>query len=290
MRDSTIDSLNAQQLVLAKQASQGVQAFFQHYEKMLVYLAQQENVIHLNAEGKDLLENLVRINKDELSAVTRVSAEGRIIHTVPYNFGVIGKDISRQDHNRFIMDSHQPVVSEVFTAVQGYRTVAYAIPVFDGEFYAGCLTILIPFEVISKKYIAGIVLGENGYAWMLSKKGVELYCPAPGHIGKTVHETSSRFPTVIEMAKKMLLGEQGVTTYTYNRMKDERKQTILKHAVYFPVELPNNIWSIVIATPEQQALSAVSGFGRWWLFLFAILIICIVSYISYYVRSQIVTE
>ncbi len=290
VRDSTIDSLNAQQLVLAKQASQGVKAFFQHYEKMLVYLAQQGNIIHLNDEGKNLLENLYRINKDELSAVTRVSAVGRITHTVPYNPSVIGKDISEQDHNRFIINRHEPIVSDVFTAVQGYRTVAYAIPVFDGESYAGCLSILIPFEVISKKYIAGIVLGDNGYAWMLSKQGVELYCPVPGHTGKTVYETSSRFPTVIKMSKKMLLGEQGVTTYSYDRIKNEQTETILKHAVYFPVDLPNNIWSIVVATPENQAISAIGGFGKWWLSIFAVLIICIVTYISFYVRSKLVTE
>ncbi len=290
VRDSTIESLNTQQLVLARQAAQGVKTFFHHYEKMLVYLAQHKNIVHLNEDGKALLEELYRINKDEVSAVTRVDARGIIVHTTPFNQDAIGKDISGQSHNSFIISRHEQIVSDVFIAVQGYRTVAYAIPVFDRGQYAGSLTVLIPFEVISKKYVADIVLGEGGYAWMISKKGVELYCPVPGHTGQTIFETSSQFPTVIEMSDEMMKGKQGVTYYIYDRIKNKRTETILKHAVYYPVELPNNLWSIVVATPERQALSAVSAFGKWWLTIFSVLLAGIVAYISFFVRSKLITE
>lgn len=290
VRDSTIESLNNQQLVLAKQAAQGIRAFFNHYEKMLNYLAHHENIIHLNSEGKKLLEDIYRINKDQISAVTRVDAEGIIVHTVPNNSSAIGKDISGQEHNRFIMTEHKPIVSDVFVAVQGYRTVAYAIPVFDGDLYAGCLTILIPFEVISKKYVANILFGKGGYAWMISKSGIELYCPVPGHIGQNVYETSVTFPTVIAMAKEMMAGKQGVTSYSYDLIKDEQTETITKHAVYHPVILPQNVWSIVIATPEKQALSAVSEFGRWWLMLFGVLITCMLLYVTFFIRARLITH
>ncbi len=109
---------------------------------MLFHLAQYDNIINLDDKGKALLEELYETNKDELSAVTRVDSQGIIVHTIPYNKNVIGKDISGQDHNKFIISKHEQVMSDVFTAVQGYRTVAYAVPVFEGEKYAGSLTIV----------------------------------------------------------------------------------------------------------------------------------------------------
>lgn len=290
VRNSTIKSLNNQQLILAKQAAQGIQAFFRHYDKMLDYLARHQHIITLNEEGKKLLEDLYRINKDEIDAVTRVNSQGIIIHTIPFNPDAIGKDISGQEHNRFIMTEHEPIVSDVFMAVQGYRTVAYAIPIFEDETYAGSLTILIPFDVISKKYVENILIGEDGYAWMINKNGVELYCPIPGHIGETVYHTSGEFPTVIKMAEEMMAGKQGITSYSYNQIKQKQTETIIKHAAYYPVTIPQNIWSIVIATPERHALAAISEFGKWWLALFAILITCVLIYVTFFVRSRLITE
>ena len=289
LKRNTVDSLNQQQLVLAHQASQGIREFFFHYENLLTYYAEHPDIIELNESGKKMLAELYSINKKQIRAVTRISAEGQIIYTVPYRQGVIGMDVSSQAHNAAIMQHHKPVVSDVFLAVQGYRTVAFAIPVFTSGRYAGSLTILIPFDVISKKYLQGIQLGDDGYAWMLNKKGTELYCPVPGHIGKSVRETSSEFPDVLRMASEMMGGKEGVTIYRYDRIRDQKVQTIVKHAAYVPVELPNTTWSIVVASPDRYVFSAISGFVKWWLVLFLLVMVGLVAYVFFYVRAQLVT-
>ncbi|MFH2123734.1 MAG: cache domain-containing protein [Pseudomonadota bacterium] len=268
VRDNTIQALNAQQLILARQAAKGIEEHFDHYQSILAYLAKQDAIIRINGEGKQLMEDMYGFNQGAVSAVTRIDASGHILATAPGNPKVLGMDVSNQEHNRRIIQTHQAQISEVFTAAQGYRTVAFAYPVFDGGVYAGCISILIPFETITKRYLADIVIGENGYAWLISEAGTELYCPVPGHIGKTVSETSSEFPSVLIMAGKMMAGEEGATTYDYNRIKDNQVQNIRKQAVYSPIQLPGTRWSVVVATPEQQALQAVNAFGRWWFTLF----------------------
>ncbi len=290
VRNSTINSLNSQQRVLAKQAASGIQDFFFQYQKILTHLASQQSIIDLDVHGKTHIDELFRFNTDAISAVTRVDATGHIVYTAPYNEKAIGKDISTQEHNRLIIENNQAIVSDVFTAVQGYRTVAYAIPVFDGENYAGCLTILIPFEIISQKYLSGIILGDDGYAWMINKNGVELYCPVPGHTGRTIFETSPQFPSVIAMGREMMQGKEGSTLYTYDRIKDEHTETISKHAVYHPVRLPGNIWSIVVATPEKQALAAVRDFGKWWLAIFLVLVTGLLAFVTVFVRSRLIAK
>ena len=90
---------------------------------------------------------------------------------------------------------------------------------------------------------------------MLSEKGVELYCPVPGHTGKTVFETSNKFPSVISMAKEALKGQRGTTSYTYGNIRGEKTENIKKLAVFLPINLGNTFWSIVVATPESEVLA-----------------------------------
>lgn len=286
VRDNTISSLNAQQSLLAKQAADGIEKFFKSYEKLLRHLARNESIIQLDDSGKELLERFLHDNKDNVDAISRVDSSGRILHTLPFCETAIGLDVSGQDHNRLIIDSHEPVVSSVFKAVQGYDTVAFAVPVFAQGEYAGSLSILIPFTVVAEEYLATIIVGENGYPWLLSREGVELYCPMPGHVGRTVFETSSAFPSVIDMAKKMMTGQAGQAIYSYDRLMGETKEKNLKHAAYHPVNLPQNLWSIVVATPEKQALAAIQGFGRWWMTIFGSLVVGALGYSFYLFRSS----
>ena len=117
-----------------------------------------------------------------------MDASGKIMYTTPLDMAVIGRDISSQKHVQTILTTHMPVASDVFTAVQGYRAIALHVPVFSGNEFRGTLAVLIDFLSISKRFIQEIRLGKTGYAWMTSREGIELYCPVPGHTGKSVFE------------------------------------------------------------------------------------------------------
>jgi PAS domain S-box-containing protein len=286
VRQNTIDALNAQQHLLARQASLGIEEFFRSYGRLLDYLAVHQDIICFKDKGKVVLDKFQNANQATVSAVTRVDSTGHILYTVPFQAGAIGLDISSQEHNRLIAETHEPVVSSVFKAVQGYDTVAYAIPVFDRGEYAGSLSILIPFAVVAEKYLANIILGENGYAWMISKEGVELYCPVPGHVGRCVFEMSSTLPAVIKMAEKMMAGEEGQTAYRYDWTKEGRREEVLKHAVYHPVHLPHNLWSVVVETPEKQALATLHDFGKWWMLIFVAFVAVLLVYSCFVFRSR----
>jgi len=167
-------------------------------------------------------------------------------------------------------------------AVQGYPTIAYHVPVFENGKFNGSLCVLIPFKNLAEEFLKNIKIGEKGYAWVISQKGVELYCPVPGHIGKTVFETSGRFPSVISMAKEMIKGNQGITTYTYDQLRAEPIEKITKHAVYCPIQLGNTFWSIVVATPENEVLATMTGFRNRLIFIVALLM-AVAAISSYYI-------
>ncbi|MBC2717361.1 MAG: hypothetical protein HF978_18810 [Desulfobacteraceae bacterium] len=260
VKDKTITEFNTQQMLLAKQAAKSIEKYFHYYFLDLSYLSEISYISSLNKQGEELLDAYYEKHSNEIRALTRVSENGQILYTVPFNKKAIGADISYQEHIRTIIDTKKPVISEVFQAAQGYQAIAYHVPVFNNGKFNGSLCVLIPFNNLAKEFLKNIKIGEEGYAWVISRKGVELYCPVPGHVGKTVFETSDRFPSVISMAKEMIKGEKGITTYTYDKIRAKNIEKITKHAVYCPIQLGNTFWSIVVATPEKEVLSTMTGF------------------------------
>jgi len=178
--------------------------------------------------------------------------DGRILYTLPFDSELIGSDLSGQEHIRELTRTRKPVLSSVFAAVQGFRAIALYVPVIkEGEFLGG-LGFLLDFERISRRYLQDITIGNTGYAWMIDKSGIELYCPVPGHTGNLVFDNCRDFPAILSMAKEMLKGKRGVTTYLFDRIRGEESSSVRKHAVYLPVKIANTFWSIVVANRRMR--------------------------------------
>ncbi len=149
-------------------------------------------------------------------------------------------------------------------SVQGYESVALHVPVFDGERFAGSLAALIPFRAISKQHVAGIRIGASGYAMLLSGEGIELYCPVPGHTGRSIRDTMSGFPAALVMAERMMQGESGTAVYDFNHIGDVQADMVQKHAYFRQIPIENTFWSIVVTAPEAEALVFIQGFRDRW--------------------------
>jgi PAS domain S-box-containing protein len=183
------------------------------------------------------------------------------------------------------MQTHETVVSDVFESVQGSSSIAFHVPVFrDGEF-AGSVAILIPFDQLARKYLEPIKIGKDGYAWMVSRKGIELFCPVPGHMGNSVFQNCKDFPTILSMAQEMVMGNRGTTTYVFDRVRGETVESLKKQAVYLPVRLYNTFWSIVVATPETEVLADIEGFRDRWLLIAGMLILVFIVWTYYFLQA-----
>ena len=91
------------------------------------------------------METFYETHKGMIETCIRVGPTGRIIYSIPHR-EVIGSDISGQKHIQEIMNSHKPVVSDVFKAVQGLDVVALHVPVFNKGKYDGTIGIGINFQ------------------------------------------------------------------------------------------------------------------------------------------------
>ena len=272
IKKKAVVNLNNRQMVYAQLAATGIEEDFRDHLKMLQYLAENEDVVRLTAQGKDLLQTFQMTSSDEIQGITRVDARGKIVYSVPYIAKVIGADISGQNHVRTILQTKKPVLSDVFIAEQGFKAVALHVPVFRGRTFDGSLGILISFDAIARKYLHDIKIENSGYAWMISEKGIEIYCPIPGHVGNSVLDNCRDFPDILDMARRMMKSEKGITTYTFEQKTPAGEMgTLKKHAVFMPVKIVNTFWSIVVATPEDAVLSAMAGLRNQFIAVMLIL-------------------
>jgi|GEM_PF-574206 len=276
--DRTLNEFNSQQFTLAKQATRGIESFFIYYQRELSFLSKLKYVSELNDQGRELLADFYKSNSDQIEAITVVDLKGILKYTFPANNAVIGQDISNQQHIQTVIKTHKPTVSDVFMSVQGFRSIAYHVPIIKYGEYKGSIAILIPVDKLGKRFIENIRTGETGYGWMISEAGIEIYNPSYNQIGKSAKEVYSDFPSVIDLINKTTTRGAGTsvcyTTPTLNITKDLTKTLV----AFYRVTLDNTFWTIIIFTPETEVFAKLTSFRNRLYILFSLIIVVMITY------------
>ncbi len=281
VRNKTIDAFNNEEMIVARQAIKGIQTFFATYRKALQYFSEQTSIQHLDASGRALMDDFLTIHANEIAAVTRIDAQGQVLYSTPLGSGWGVRDITRQPYNLRSLKTHNPFISDVFSTLPGVRSIVFAYPVFDGKTYVGCLGFLIPFDSIIKKYLSRIKIIGHGLVMMISDQGEGLFCLAnktksTGKSGCFADEQALRL-----IKTQMMMGREGSGSFTANLSIDKDGTPITRYAVYAPVKLPGGgFWSIMVASPENAVLAAMSGFRNQWLMVTAVAV-CAVLLLSW---------
>jgi len=286
VRNDAIEELNKQQTAHARQAKAAIEGFFQQYFRILKHLARHEEIIAFGRAGRHTIQEFYETSREDIRSITRVDVAGRLIYTLPDNEKYQGTDISHRDFFQAMKHSHKPVISDVLTTIKGdERSMALHYPVIRNGRFDGSVAVIFSIDDLAEKYLKPIRIGQSGYAWVLNKSGQELYCPVPGHIGVSIYETSGRFPSVIAMAEEMMKGKTGITTYDYDYIAEKETRKILKHAVYMPINIGDTYWSIVVATPEDEALAAMKGFRDRWFAIIGLFVTGFLVFVFYTVKN-----
>jgi len=178
------------------------------------------------------------------------------------------------------------VISDVFTSVQGFRTVAFHMPVFKDGTFKGSIAILIPFDTLAKENLGNIRILDSGYAWTISREGIVLYSPYPGLIGKSVFEIFNNSPSVTAMAREAMNGSRGVTAITVNGDPAYNISGQKFQAIYLPVKIGSTSWSLIVSTPENEILGTIQGFRNNLIIISAILIFSLLFFTYYLARAR----
>ncbi len=253
-KEDSIDRLYFQEKILCMQAANGLEEYFKYYKQLLVFLGQNEAIAKNTPDGRQLLKNLYKAQSETILSITRVDSNMRIVYTYPEE-NSIGKDVSLQPHIKLAFRTHEPVLSNIFMSVQGFKTVALHVPVFDNGKFCGTLAVLFSFSEVSKRYIEKIAIGKSGYAVLINQDGLQLYSPISENIGKSVYEMMLKNKPIAQMTDKMRAGEEGKYSYFLgpDGVNGEKK-----YAYFAPIRIENVVWSICVTAPEEEALKHIA--------------------------------
>ena len=272
-RNTAIQKLYEEQMLHARQAARGIEDFFTTWTRNLNSLSKMDEIIDNDAVGQRYLKLFYEANQKQIMSITRLDERDVILYNFPVS-SLVGTDISDQKHVREMLRDHQPVISDVFKAIEGSDAVALHVPVFRGSEFKGSIGILINFQSLAHRHLDVIKIGETGYAWVVSRDGTILYTPIPGFTGKSVFETSKGFLSMLALENEMLKGHEGTAIYTFDKIGDRNVGQTRKYAVYLPVQIGNTFWSIAVASAEQDVLSGLISFRNRLALVIGVLFIC----------------
>jgi PAS domain S-box-containing protein len=276
VKDRTLNEFNSQQFALAKQASRGIESFFIYYKRELLFLSKIKYVYELNEQGKNLLSDFYNNHSDQIEAISVVDENGMLVFTFPYNKTAIGRDISNQKHVSTVIKTHEPTVSDVFTSVQGYRAIAFHIPIIIGNKYKGSLAILIPLDKLGIRFIENIRTGRTGYGLMISEDGIELFNPISGGTGKSIKELYMNSPSILKLIEETLKKTEGTLICNIPAGSEENKKISKIFTGFYRVPLGNTFWTILILTPENEVFATLTSFRNRLFILIVFIIIAMV--------------
>ncbi len=265
-------------------SAETLESFIHEYKSDLEFCASLQDVIYLNNSGKLILDKFYISRKEFISGITRIDKNGIIQYTSPFNSEVIGVDVSFQEHNLKIMETHKPVISDIFRAVQGYNTIALAYPIFDNKSqYFGTLSSLIPFRHISEKFISNLNLDKIATVNMISNSGSVIYNDDIKEIGTTIEENQ-----LSDLLKEIIAQQK------HNSNGNGVFQTKLGDFVYAysTIQFIDTYWLVTLSAPTELALESMKNFQTNFIFIVLSfgLVIFLSTVIFFRIRKKIELE
>lgn len=254
---------------------------FIHYD--LQDLSQRDAIIDLSEVGKKEIDLYYKTHDSIFVSLTRIDKDGFIAYSAP-NKTVAGMYVGDQIHNRRVLDEHIPIVSDVFTAVQGFKTLVFAYPVFNNGVFDGTISILLPISRLGDLILRTTNLPEYGHSFILTERGVEIYCTFnEKHIGKDVYTNSERSDLFLESVGKMLKGETGMGYYWGVESGPDSIPT-KKWIVYKAIPIQNTFWSLGLVTTEGEILGKMRDIRTNLIIIITVSIFAFVGLIILYFR------
>jgi hypothetical protein len=194
-----------------------------------------------------VLGEAVASNPAVLTAIT-IDTDGTVLSAEPADAKVLlGQDIGDQAVVRQVLETRQPLMSELFPLVQGGTAVVIEYPVFgsDGRFTGVVSTAFSPYDLVAP--IADNATAGTPYSFMVAQPdGRVLYDPDPQEVGKeTFNETLyAEFPGVLEFTRQYVINSSGYATYSFYDTGFGKE--VNKEAFWTTLGLHGTEWRIIV--------------------------------------------
>jgi len=284
VQKKTIEQFNSEKLILAKAASQGIINHIDHLQEDITFFSKFPNIVEFNDQGMELMVNYFNRNSKNIEAITRVDSKGIILNTYPVNKVAIRQNISYQKHVQQIIESHKPVISDVFFAVQGYPAIAIHVPIFKGNDFKGSLAILLAIDKIGKQYFEQINKEGSSNTYLLSENNTILFSPLEEHIGELIFDSSQNESSILQLIEKIKNADNGSINCIIDKL--EKSDSGEKHIVFSRIKIGNTHWTILISTSPKEIYKTIVAFRNKLIIIFLIVFGVILLYFYFFTQVR----
>jgi hypothetical protein len=203
----------------------------------------------LTGEEANVSLGLLATTSPQVADAVAVDTRGRIVAAMPAEYaGVIGTDISNQSHIQQALRERRPMMSGVFTTVEGFDAVVLVRPVtsLDGTFTGLVVVVFDPSMMMADRADRAIA-GTTLSAWGMEPGGRILYDNTDfDEIGKNIltDPAYGAYPELVALAKRMAVEPSGNGTYTYPRSGGG--PVVKKDAVWSTAGIHGGAWRLVV--------------------------------------------
>lgn len=161
-----------------------------------------------------------------------------------------GADISDQEHVMKLHSTLQPVMSDLFMAVEGFRSLDFAYPIMKDDELAGSLSLLIkPYDFLGN-IAEPLISGTDSEIFIAQSDGIVIYDQDEEEIGKNLATDPSyqQYPGLVEVGEKIIQNNEGTAEYSYKKAGSDTD--IKKIAYWKTLEFFGAKWRVVVAVPR----------------------------------------
>jgi hypothetical protein len=200
-------------------------------------------------DARHILDDLY-LKNDFIVDCSATDTSGKMITIMPEMYSKYeGTDISQQDVTLEFNKTRQPMLSTVFTSIEGFDAVVIIRPIVSGEdANIGSLSVLFRPEALFDEAVAEVKLNKEVAVNVMQINGLTIY-DSNGKDTGTNLLTDPRFESyteLVSLGRRIADEKSGTGSYSY--LSSEGSQVVKKQAYWVSAGLHGTDWRIVDIT------------------------------------------
>ncbi|MBK5241339.1 ATP-binding protein [Clostridium sp.] len=298
-RDSIINNEQENLLTIAEMTGRSLETSMDEQRLNLEIIAQnyafQEkfNVLLKNENldfHMDILEVYYKTQQEMVQSVELLDKDGVILEKeslIIDDKESIGNNISNIEGVREVIKDNKVVVGKIEFEKEFGPTICLLQPVFYKNEFIGIIRSKLSLNVLYKKIVQPIKVGDKGYASVKDENGVLLMHPKGEDIGENVMDArQGQFPEydwseLDEIVQEQKKGGEGVNLYYSIWPGDEDFKRIKKISAFAPAYIGDEFWIVTVTMDYKDVVSIIKNNLYNTLVLAGVLILIFILVIKY---------
>jgi len=307
-REMATEQFNQQQLILARSAATGIEAYYKELSEALSSLAQLPSIQQMTPECLQEMQHTYW-GFPPRTSLRLLDSNGFLRYIYPFDGWrgeLIGRSYSEETFFRDARETGRASVSGLIINEQGETRIRVAVPLYlthqaetvrvgdesgiivtpidrsepeAGRFQGVLVGSFDPY-IITHDLVSPIVSGQTGYAWLLNEEGVFLAHHEQGFTGRNGFEVRAErnpdisYAAIEQIQQRMMAGEEGTDRYVSGWRRGQIGE-IEKLVAYTPVHINGNTWSMAVCAPVSEVEEIVQMTKRTEQYTLALVILAL---------------